>query len=321
MEFNKNKWNYRELVDDDIDRCLSLYEKSFGSSIDGAMWRWKYNNGKGGGFVACEGEDIIAYYGGIGRNLFVKDNLLKCVQISDTMVDPAKRGIFKKNGVFASTANKFINSYTGSDKKYKFSFGFPAQRHAQLGERLGIYSIVDKLTQSIWQTHDKKSLFYFITTLDGSEVKHFLPNIWNKMKKSFSGNIIGEKSVDFVEDRYIQHPLFEYKFFALKSRFWYKPLSILVAREHLGDMSVEILDIIGDKKAFHKSLELLLGHYGSMGFKSLFLWGTPAVYEHLPFSENSSEVCKVCITNNNLSYEVDNLKDCWVMMGGESDFR
>lgn len=314
---------YKELSfnEESVDMHLKLYERSFGSSMDRALWMWKYGEGRGRGVSAFEDERAIAYYGAIERSVYVNGYKRELLGVSDTMVEPSKRGVFSKNGVFSQIAKKFISDFSGSERAYSFCFGFPSQRHAKLGEKLGYYSIVDTLYQFLWKIESKReSFFYAIREITEDELEQNIPKLWSDMSVSFCEAILGEKSFEFIKWRYLKHPLNKYKSVALYSRFFNRVKCVIIFREHKEDGSVEIMDVIGSSRYFNSSFELLFGYFYERGFSVVYIWATKTLGNYLPIERVESEVCSVCVTNYGLE-SVDDLKGRWLMSGGESDFR
>ena len=296
---------------------ILLHKKAFGDGMSKELWMWKYHLWDSSGIVWYENERMIAYYGCVSRYLLIGSQKIKCANITDTMVVPSKRGVFTKHGVFFQIATTFIKRFTGYDKRYAFCYGFPSERHTKLGEKLGLYNEVDELNQLLWECKKDNSWRYKIAKIDSNTLLKKVDNLYITMKKSFFNFILGDRNKKFIEYRYIYHPIFKYKYFGLFGRFSKKLLGVAIAKEADND-TLEIVDIIAHKRYFCDIIKLLKT---LQGYKYIFLWCTPSIEKLLPKEYKKSKVCKICVTNYELPFAIDEIKKKFVMMGGESDFR
>ena len=299
-----------------INDLISLHSRAFGEGMNEELWNWKYSfNSKY--IVGIENGKPVAFYGCIGRKIYIFGKAYGCANICDTMVDPSKRGAFSKKGVFFNIANSFITQFTGKNKGFEFCYGFPSARHAKLGKILGLYEEVDSLNQLLWLGKDKKELFFKLEKITKEEALKRVEELFKEMKKDFKNYIIGSRESQFFEYRYLKHPQFNYKFYALKNRLNKKISAIAITKEE-NNGGLEILDIIGPKKYFKKSVELIRG---LREYKYFFIWCSPIIEKLFSNDYEKKEVCKICVTTHSLPYKIEEIKGKFAMMGGESDFR
>ncbi len=315
-----NGWEIECYKPKDQSECLKLFKASFGFDMQPSLWNWKYpKNSKA--VVARKNERIIAYYGGIPRELLVRSAKLDCIQISDTMVSPDSRGFMTKNGVFTTTATEFINLYIGANKSYRFAFGFPSGRHATLGKKLGIYDIVDEMNELSWIPSKSNLLFLQMEEIEIINSKIHINNLWNKLEQTFKNLIIGVKNSNFFESRYAMHPTGGYLAFAIKRIFGKEYTAILIVKEHKESLSLEILDILAEEKRIKDVVQIINNYAMKKGFTKVFMWGTPSIEKALPANFEKVKICDICITISNLDYKIENLSKGWFMMAGDTDFR
>lgn len=316
---------FEEFTKNETDGFMRLYERSFNSTMSYKLFEWKYALNSWSGAAAFEGGEMVSFYGGISRELLIDNNKKLCVQITDTMVDPSKRAVFKKGGIFKESADMFLNGYIGEDKRYSFCFGFPSARHALLGEKLGIYATVDTLWQYLWDSSKslpKPKMLYSIREIDESGIEGCVKKASSMMQKSFPEGIRGDKSFEYMKHRYLQHPLYEYKIVIYEHKLLKSMRCLLVYKEHREDMSIEIMDILGEKREFSGAMAQFLNYAKQKGFKSVYIWSTARLGEYFPTAHAKTEVCKVCITKHGLNEtQIRDMRERWIMSGGESDFR
>ena len=124
------QWHAVDLGIEEMPEIRALFAQVFGHSMSDALWRWKYDAGRG---IATGTRDeqgrLLAHYGGTARALQVNGVAVSAVQLGDVMVAAQARGILSRRGPFATAATAFLQHHIGSPSAYALGFGFPNQRH------------------------------------------------------------------------------------------------------------------------------------------------------------------------------------------------
>lgn len=111
-----------------IDEVKPLFESSFETSFDEAVWDWKYASGRGRAVGARQGGALVAHYGGAPRDIVFFGEASKAIQICDVMVLPEYRSFVSRDTLFFKTAATFLEQQVGNCAEHLLGFGFPNQR-------------------------------------------------------------------------------------------------------------------------------------------------------------------------------------------------
>lgn len=322
MDKSLGRFRFKWVDIGDKDELLALFHSAFGCEMSQELWKWKYKElGIHGVMGVDEQGSPISYYGGIPRNFSSRECDYKGVQISDVMVEPSKRGLMTKNGVFFLSASEFLGEMTGEGKAYDFAFGFPMERAGRLGEKLGLYAKVDEIKRVEWSI--RGNLLRDIVTKTKELLQDELDAVdvaWSKMKASLKDAVIPIKDSEFVRYRYFEHPTNKYRVIGLSNRFGGGEIGIIMLREH-DDGSVELSDMICEKQNIVKAVEGAASVAKKMGGDRLFGWFTPTIVASLPKYDSIADECSVTIATAKLKELSDTLRGRLWLMGGDTDFR
>ena len=127
---------------DDAPDVLALHRRVFGSGATEAWYRWKYgteaSQGHGIGEGAwCAGR-LVAFCGGLPRDLHWAGQIRPGLQVGDVMVDPDWRGLLTRRGPFFQVSSALYGRAGEMPGHGRVAFGFPNERHLHLALRLAL---------------------------------------------------------------------------------------------------------------------------------------------------------------------------------------
>lgn len=283
---------------------------------------WKYRDAKQFGLAIQKNEQLVAYYGGMPRDVLYRERVIHAVQIGDVMVHPSQRSAFTKKGAFYRVAASYIEEKIGLQKAYSLAFGFPSQRAYRLGKRLELYDVVDSLVELEWSFGKKKSLWFWsyseLKNLDEESVS----KLWSEMKQSLKKSIVGVRDFKWINERYIKHPQNSYKVLTLK-RAWGKNIKAIIVLRELEDGSIEWMDMVGDVANLSLMQSVAYDYMSKGGFKKLFCWITKSQVDFFratdPIIHDIDIVIPFIIKNATIN--IKDIKNHWWLMSGDVDFK
>ncbi len=318
----KPKWQCRWATSHDQDALLELFESSFGQPMPDGLWQWKYARQEKTGMLAHMDNSIIAYYGSIPRTFSLNGATVNATQICDVMVAPRMRGILTRRGPFMHTADTFLSEQVGSDKPYRFAFGFPSHRHARLGEKTGWYTRTDTFLEVSWtpQRHQQGMLLWLKTRPLTLQDESIIDRLWQAMRSTLPDCLIPVKDAVFFKWRYLNHPNHAYASYIVSKRWNGKILGIVTLRDHKDSNTMELMDLLGPPESMTALLKTACHIAHRTGRERLFSWMTPAILEHLPEPSATQEVSGVYVTPLDYKQLIDKQHVCWWLMCGDTDF-
>lgn len=257
---------YRE---GDEEGIRELFRTVFGKEMSYQLWHWKYR-AHGLGTMVYVAEDkgkIIAHYGGVPRRCLYFGREVISAIISDSMVDPSYRGIFKKEGVFAQLVKEYIKYYSPLEGKriIHFGYGFPMERARLLALRLGIYEDVEPVEELVVKSGDRK-LYERLEEVKDISLANFL---WHQMKnKDLIINFRDGKTLEWC----FSMPGAYFSFFMYGSIFTPKALLLLRKDTNLP----QLYDYVGKLKHMSRALSCLAKHTGPFSVR-IPPWTAPFV--------------------------------------------
>lgn len=322
---NNKQWRCRWATRQDQDALLKLFESAFGHAMPDSLWQWKYAWQEKPGILAYLGNTVVAYYGGIPRTFSSNETIIKAAQICDVMVAPEMRGILTRKGPFMHTADTYLSEQAGSDKPYRFAFGFPSQRHARLGEKSGWYTRSDTFLEASWTSNKFWPHLPFLpfginTRPLTIQDEAIINTLWQTMQASLPNYLIPLKDADFFKWRYLNHPCYNYASYIVSKRPGGKIMGIFTLRNHDDGHGMELMDVLGPPDALVMLLKVALDIAKRSGQKRLFSWMTPAILAHLPEPLTTKEISGVYVTPD-YKQIIDQQLLSWWLMSGDTEFR
>lgn len=321
---NKKRWRCRWASEHDRDALLTLFQSAFGHAMPEALWAWKYASRSQIGVLAHREGQVVAYYGGLPRTLWIDGTQQQGVQICDVMVSPEERGVLSRRGAFMQTTVAFLKASIGAEKTYQYAFGFPSGRHAKLGEKSGFYTPAAPLHEAEWPATRllMARLKLRITELTYHD-KDCINTLWHTMQPALADHLLPQKDADFLIWRYLKHPTQNYIARIVSSRWSSKVLGVFVLRDHGSEQGMELIDLLGAPEHLSQLLRCAQNLATSMNRKRLFGWLTAAVLTWLPKPSTSSKVIDIYLYNGtpDTGKLVERLQSKVWLMGGDTDFK
>lgn len=319
------KWRLRLMKQNQASEMLVLFEKTFNHAMSPATWEWKYGAESGREIGIWRDHQLIAHYGGIGRDILLFGQPQFAVQIGDVMVDAGERGILIRKGPFYQMATTFLERFIGYGKPYLVGFGFPNERAMKLAERLGLYAEVGRMTEFIWQPLPKwpkwGTCLHPIENSDDDWAGNAVNECWRHMVSDLQEGIVGVRDWGYLQRRYLSHPSQQYQAVVVKNRFGEKVHGVLVMR-HDAD-GCEIVDIIAPLT----EISLLVTHArrlaGMVNGERVTCRITENFAAHFAAAGGVKQSINIRIPANAWSDgpKPDTLINRWWLMSGDMDFR
>lgn len=330
------QWHAVDLGIAEMPEIRTLFAQVFGHSMSDALWRWKYDAGRG---IATGTRDkqgrLLAHYGGTARALQVNGVAVSAVQLGDVMVAAQARGILSRRGPFATAATAFLQHHIGSPGAYALGFGFPNQRHARLGEKLGLYNALGNVQELSWTCEKTRTSLFFgadshSTPLDWSDARtdNLLNGLWRALSQDARGFVIPRRDAPWWRHRFANHPEGPYRCWWVHGS-WSRRLLGAIALKPGGQPGAnwEIMDLLGPTKHWHAMLcaARLLAQQGAAD--RLTGWFSDAVVNIVRSRDvgsiaASQVACPHCVTRQRSPEWADVVTtQPWWLTGGDTDFR
>lgn len=238
-----------------------LFESSFETSFDEAVWNWKYAAGRGRAVCARQGGELVAHYGGAPRDILYFGETSKAIQICDVMVLPEYRSFVSRDTLFFKTAATFLEQQVGNCAEHLLGFGFPNQRVLRMARRLGLYDVTDSFIEiqypvMVAGAHEEYEIVAF--DLLAQESPALVDSLWTEMQKGLQGQIVGTRDWAYWHYRYCAHPAWSrgiYECVALRSKVESRIAALFLLRQQ--DERRLLMDIVGDVEQFPAYIEVL----------------------------------------------------------------
>lgn len=327
LRFEKTKtpyWQVLEITPNDQEAVRALFERVFNNQMSQALWEWKYGQGRGMAVAAWKKGQIIAHYGGVIRELLYFGIPKTGVQIADVMVDKHERGILTRHGPYFLAGATFPEHYAGYGNRILLGFGFPTARAIRIAELLSLYAEVGKMTEIRWSTRSGwphlRTRIRHLHFLEPAVDREIVKQLWNQMQDDFKTAIIGVRDGDYIQHRYISHPLKHYDILLVSNRFGGQPLGIVVLYREAE--VCRLLDIIAPLNQLSTLIKQTRRIVGRWGIPTLSLWITENFVDL--FTQRGGETYPLDIRIPHcIWYEgppVSEVQGKWWLMGGDTDF-
>lgn len=316
----------------------ALFAEVFEHEMSSAHWQWKYGEGRGlsigvwatsaRGSQAATFPHLVAHYGGLVRNIRYLGQEAKALQCCDVMVASAGRASLSRRGPIFLAAATCLEHDVGYGTPHRIGFGFPNKRAYKLPERLGLYTEVGRMVAATWAPILARPTVRVVAReLVGIDCG-VVDKCWRAMLASVGDFIVGERDSRHMRHRYLDHPDKEYRLYAIRNRFGGMPLGILVLRRHQDSASdsstCELLDVVGAKH----HMPVLVHHARRIAAQ----WGCDRLYAWMscnllplfdPQGGAKVDDLDISIPANTWSSgpPIEEQRDRWWLMGGDTDFR
>ena len=319
----------RYLGPEDADALVELHRAVFGGSFCQQWYQWKYHNGQNPslGLWTHTGQ-LIAHCGGVKRELFLKDNPVHGLQITDVMVHPLWRGILSRRGPFYWVSHLLYNNQIGKGRSAQVGYGFPSQRHLQLAIKLHLLLDGGNIWQMNWPSVSlPKTWFWHYDILHASEPRwsHAIEHAWCKMQAQSSHLYLGNRNSSVLQWRYAQHPEHQYFYLRLKRPWSSITQGVAIVREYpTANEGLLWVDWIGPPGLLTDALSMVRQYANQKQYTGVAAWGSKAIRDALRESSQYTELpiagigipIQSCEVNVGQSVS----KKPWWWMAGDTDF-
>ena len=343
------KWTVVDVGIGQMQEMRSLFQRVFGHVLSEQMWSWKYDQGRGFGVGACAPSgELLAHYGGTLRTVcfFGVEHL--AIQIGDVMVAREGRAALAHKGPFGMVVQGFLARHVGQPIGPILGFGFPNARHMRLGERLGHYSQVEKISELSWSLAARTSQSMllrsksFVEAIDwnASFCSATLDKLWRRMSSGLNGVVVPRRDASWWLHRYATHPEHQYLCFWVRSFWTRRIVGAIALRPHFGSakpvggtaLTWELMDWIAPvgltELVLQSAMEVVRTHNGT----TLMGWfSATASKGFITPPTSANEVCTAGVTvpDNGVSFplassaslSLDSFVERWWLTGGDTDFR
>ena len=317
------RWQVTASTPEDQPAVCGLFKQVFKQPMSEALWAWKYAEGRGMATLGWKGQQLVAHYGGLLRDLRCFGQPRQGVQIGDVMVLPQERGVLTRQSAFFQTATTFPERYVGYGQQVYLGYGFPNFHAMKVAERLKLYAEVGRMAEIHWTPIASRArLMSSIRVLspEDANLAQWVDILWAEMADDLTQDIIGVRDWGYIQHRYCQHPEKNYQFLLVKHRISQKPLGLAIIWREGNEC--KLMDYIGSRQNLHTVLlqtrRMLhtwqvptLTTWVSDNFKPLFLDAGGVEYPldvRVPTS----------IWTQGISPET--IKNHWWLMIGDTDF-
>lgn len=303
----------------------ALFYNCFGTEISLSEWQWKLGSQKGKPIVALKDGQVIAYYGGIKRDISLFGENNTALQICDVMVDKQYQGVLSKKGIFQQLAATFLENNIGYNAEHILGYGFPTHRAMKLAKRINLYDAVDSLVELQWPVNNSKPLWSTqvrIIESPSAEIVRKVDRLWQKMTLDYQKSIIGVRNWAYLEHRYLNCPVKEYQLFSVQSRFSSEIKGLFVLRYIQAQNHWMLVDIIAARDNFPVIIEQALRVVKRSGGEKMVFWITQSHHQYLPQNWVDKKELHIDIPCNIWSAgpSIEQIKNAWWLTAGDADF-
>lgn len=335
----------RDALPQDREAVLRLHTEVFGSAVDAAWFDWKYGQALDRGHdsdqcravAAWNGNEMIAYFGGVPRTLWQRGQRLHGLQLSDVMVHPTWRGILTRRGPFFHLSKHFYDARLGpaQERPFQLAFGFSGNVHLRLAVLVGLGWDAGAIESLHWDPLSAAPAAFpwrwrWEELLPTDQRFDALVNsAWQAMRSQGGTLMLGQRNATYVRWRYVERPVSpgsapdapaRYRFFGLRHRWSRSFVGIAVL--DLQSSSAHWLDWVGPLKMMPLASLACRLEAARAGAAELTAWASSEVADQLTGTGiTQRQVCAgigVPCASDLTAPEVSGIR--WWFMGGDTDF-
>jgi hypothetical protein len=309
----------------------ALFSAVFGHSMSAAHWQWKYGEGRGRAIGLLRDGRLLTHYGGVSRRISYFGAPALACQVCDVMVSPEANTALHRRGPIYQTAASFLEHEIGWGLPHRVGFGFPTDRAFAVAHRQGLYDAVDSVVCASWPASDKPHAARCSQELvaghgqalhEGERLA--IDGLWQRMAAALPQVMVGVRDADWVQHRYLMHPSFRYELRLLRHAWTRQPIGLLVSRSH--EQHLEVLDLVGAPANFNELITLARQQAAAQGLQRVECWITQSQLSCV--SSIDADQCTVTPMNITVPANahtpgpaIEELRDRWFLMAGDTDFR
>ena len=318
----------------DAASVRGLFHEVFGHPLSPEEWHWKYGDGRGTAVALLKGGRWLGHYGGLTRDVLDRGQPAKACQVCDVIVHPDARASLSRRGPLHKMTATFLESEIGWGLRHRVGFGFPTDRAFGIAQRLGLYFAVDQMLCAHWpaapaassSTPARLGPLQPLSAADlalGAALAQAVDALWRAMAAAFNTQVLGVRDAAWLRHRYLNHPRMRYEVLLLRSRWWRRPLGVVVVRRH--ESHLEWVDVVAPPAAWPALLQTTRAHAAGAGLQRVDAWIT-ASQRHLldglaPDVGWRPLAIDVPGNAHSPGPDADDQRGRWLLMAGDTDFR
>lgn len=259
-----------------------LFAEIFGHEMTPEHWQWKYGQGRGHAVALVEDGELVGHYGGLTRALRVCGQPMLGCQVCDVMVASRARRSLARRGPLYRIAADFLETQIGWGLPHAVGFGFPSQRHHGAADRMKLYTGVDRMVQLSWPAQAAALPPLHLQRLGDGDVRRWraaVDGLWQQMAADLGDVVLGVRDADWLRWRFLQRPGVDYQVLLVRSRWWRRPVGVLVLRRR--DDALEWLDVVAPQRHFGLLLSLARSQAAQAGLPTLRCWVSASQQQRL----------------------------------------
>lgn len=308
----------------DMPQVLILFEEAFRHTISPAMLHWKYAEGRGQSWGAWDPDGrLLVHCGVFFRRALAAGRPVRAAQLGDLMASARKpSGLARQQSPFAGVIRELLAAQPCPENPDAICFGFPSDRAMRLGERIGVFTPIDRVfnlsftpAAPEWHADTCAPL-----KLDAQNSK-ILDRLWSVMAADLSKQLVGVRDTAYLRWRYLEHPEHHYQLLLVRSHWLKRPLGALVIRGEGGER--ELMDIIAPLNNIPRLLKASREWLGRTGGQRLNLWLSSTYATRFAVLADSCEVLEFRIMANPLGPAaiLERFHEAWWLTSGDTDYR
>ena len=301
---------------------VALFEAAFGYRMADQLWQWKYRHQEGlPGMGAWRDGELVAFYGGMTREVLHFGKPERALQIGDVMTRPEERGVMTRSGPFQIAAATYIERTAGYGMPTLFGYGFPTDKALKVAERLGLYKQVDQMMELSWEPAAGSS-FDAARPMKTSDAAT-ADRLWRAMAAQMRSSVVGIRDARYLDDRYAQHPLNRYECLVVHHRITRRAKGIVVVRDRGDEGGMELLDLVGPPTSWKALVRAARAWTADRGRKRAYLWTTRSHAHLLDDTAPAAREMELMVPANvwTPGPPAGELQGKWWLTGGDTDFR
>ena len=324
VDSDLQRWRVAPLRPSAQAQMHQLFNEVFKHPMSNDYYHWKYGEGRGEsqGVWNLTGQ-LVAHYGGFVRTVLVQGHPHRVLQIGDVMVARSERGVMTRKGPLFLAASSFFDCHVGSGQSYLFAYGFPNQRHMEIGRKLNLYASTERIYLASWSAENRWSRLQHRARplLETPDWEGVADRVWQYMAKALRTSVLVRRNAEYLDYRYRQRPETKNAMWVLCRRLTGHPLAIVVVAEQ--DETLRWMDYVGAPSVIPLAIGFIRYLAFRSGKKKVDAWLTGGMRGAFSagnpvFDETDVEVAQ---SNWNLSHGLDKkTADRWWLMYGDTDF-
>jgi hypothetical protein len=319
------RWLLRAFHPEEAEVMRDLFAEVFApNAMSEAHWQWKYGEGRGRGMAAWRDGKMVAFYGGLPRQVSFKGRLLQAMQIVDVMVQAGERGVLRREGAFFQTAASFLECCVGAGAEALVGYGFPTARALEVAERLRLYCRVGEVRELTWTGPTRSNHWaYSIESVPGPTLSRHaraIDRLWDGMRLSLSDAIVGVRDWAFVRRRFVTHPEKPYRYVIARHRWTRRTFALMVLSVD-GEIC-HLRDYVGDPRHLPLAVEMIRGYAAREGMTTLKTWITQRFVDAFPTADRTDRAIDLYVPHSTCTFgpAPEEIEGRWWLMGGDTDF-